>query len=106
MWEELSSIGNGYSINENFKLDENIDQNTVDTIIAKLDAFKNAVNGDFSFDSMEITGTVIYCNQALKNVGIRPDEHEVLNEFKNWKGQRYDDERITKAYSQISSLLN
>ena len=106
LWEELSSIGNGYSINDTFKLDENIDQNTVNTISAKLDAFKNAVNGDFSFDSMEITGTIIYCNQALKNLGMHPNEHKVLNEFKNWKGQRYDDERITKAYSRISPLLN
>lgn len=106
LWEELSSIENGYSINDKFILDNNIDQNTVDTISVKLDAFKNAVNEDFSFDSMEITGTVIYCNQALKNVDICPDEHTVLNEFKNWKGQRYDDERIKKAYFKISPLLN
>ncbi|EIM62084.1 hypothetical protein [Desulfobacter postgatei] len=106
LWEELSVNGNEYIINDTFKLDEDIDQGTVDSISDRLDAFKKAVNGDFSFDSMEITGTVIYCNQALKNVGILPNEQEVLKEFKNWKGQRYADERITRAYSQISPLLN
>lgn len=106
LWEELSSVENRYSINNNFTLDDKVDRDTVNAVSAKLDAFKKAVNGDFSFDSMEITGTVVYCNQALKNVGIYPDEHEVLNEFKSWKGQRYDDIRIKKAYSQISPLLN
>ena len=106
LWDELSAIGNGYTINNTFKLDEDIDQGTVDSISDRLDAFKKAVNGDFSFDSMEITGTIIYCNQALKNVGIQPNEQEVLKEFKNWKGQRYDDNRITRAYSRISPLLN
>lgn len=106
MWEELSQNGNRYMINGNLKLNDDIDQKTINTISDRLDAFKNAINEDFSFDSMEITGTIIYCHQALNNIGIPPNEDNVLNEFKNWKGQRYDDERIKKAYSQISPLLN
>ncbi len=104
LWDDLELKGNSYQLTNNIQLNNEIGD--IDTVSDKLDAFSKAVANDFSFDSMEITGTVIYCHQALKNVGLKADELTVLNEFKNWKGSRYSDDAIKKAYTQVTPLLN
>ena len=106
MWDDLSQSGDDYCFKNDLKLETSIDKAYSALIANKIDEFSTAIKNDFSFDSMEITGTVIYCNQALKNAGIQPDESKVLDEFKNWKGSRYTVEQIKAAYANISPLLN
>jgi len=105
LWEEISCSDNTYTLAEDIKL-ESVDEQQLNLISQRIDEFSNAIGKDFSFDSMEITGTAIYCHQALKNVGIPPDNENVMSEFKNWKGDRYTDDEILSKYYKIKPLLN
>lgn len=105
LWDELKIYNNNnYDLNDKFELTD-IGNEYLDNLSSQLDKFSNAINNDFSFDSMEVNGTVIYCHQALKNIGLSPTEDQVLKEFKNWKGDRYTDDEIKSAYSKMAPLL-
>ena len=85
---------------------ESIKDVMLENISKKIDNFKKALNDDFSFDSMEISGTLIYCIRALQNVEREVSEKAVLKEFKNSKGTKYPDINIKSAYSKIKHILN
>lgn len=105
LWKELSYFDNTYLLSDDIEF-ESMDENQLNLIAEKIDEFSYAIDNDFSFDSMEITGTAIYCHQALKSVGITPDDENVMAEFKNWKGDRYTDDKILSKYYKIKPLLN
>ncbi len=107
-WDEIifnNDNNSGYELKDNIKL-ESIDDMLINNISDRLDSFKEALKNDFSFDSMEISGTVIYCIRALQNFGREVSENAVLKEFKNWKGTRYPDIKIKMAYSNIKDMLD
>ena len=105
LWKELAYFNNSYRLSDDIEL-ESMDEGQLKLISKKIDQFSCAIDNDFSFDSMEITGTAIYCHQALKSVGIIPGDENVLAEFKNWKGDRYTDDKILSKYYKIKPLLN
>ncbi len=71
----------------------------------KLDGFQEAVDDNFSFNSMEKAGTVIYCIKALEGADREVSENSVLEQFKNWKGIKYSDKEIKEAFHKIQPLV-
>ena len=72
----------------------------------KLDKFTGLINKDFSFDNMELFGTVLYCIRALQENGMEPDSNDVIQEFQAWKGTRYSDENIENAYEKLHPVFS
>ena len=66
-----------------------------------LNRLKELLNQNFSFDNLELTGTVLYCIQALKENGLSVDRESVLSEFKTWKGRKYSDTDIWRVYDVL-----
>lgn len=64
--------------------------------------FNTLVNENFSFDNLELYGTVIYCFQTLKDfVEGMPTVDEVIQEVKTWKGNKFSDQTINTVYEKI-----
>lgn len=84
---------------------EGIDEDIINRIGQKICQYKNALGNDFTFDSMEKSGTIIYCIKALENVGVVADEENIISEFKNWKGNKYKDKEISKMILKIKPIL-
>jgi uncharacterized protein YwgA len=101
MWENITLQGNKYKV-QNIPKD---DSSFYSKISEKIESFKTALNNDFSFDNMEISGTLIYCYKALKKAQEKPNEGNVLKEFKNWKGNKYTDAKINQIFSKIKPLI-
>jgi len=72
----------------------------------KLDKFTSLINRDFSFDNLELFGTVLYCIRALQENGMEPDSNEVIQEFQAWKGTKYSDENIENAYEKLYPVFS
>ncbi len=66
-----------------------------------LDRFFQMLNGDFSFKNFELFGTTLYCMRALQENGMMADQTSVIEEFKAWKGRKYRDEEISRAYDAL-----
>lgn len=67
----------------------------------QIDKFRKLVDDSFDFETMEIIGTTFYCYNALKGFGLNSELIDVLEEFKGWKGGKYPDSKIQKAYNKI-----
>lgn len=72
----------------------------------KLNKFTDLINRDFSFDNMELFGTVLYCIRALQENGMEPDSNDVIQEFQAWKGTRYSDKNIENAYGKLYPVFS
>lgn len=72
----------------------------------KLDKFTSLINGDFSFDNLELFGTVLYCIRALQENGMESNLKKVIQEFKAWKGTRYSDNNIENAYGKLYPVFS
>jgi hypothetical protein len=68
-----------------------------------LERFSNLLGHDFSFGTLELYGTVLYCIQALKEIGREADSDSVIQEVKAWKGSKFPEDAICKAYEALSA---
>ena len=88
---------------------EPIDNSILKEISNKIDSFKKAVGNKFSFENMEIAGTIIYCINALKAINREANEENVLKQFKIWKGKKYSKankiKEIKEAFHKIQPLM-
>lgn len=101
MWGDISLIENEYRI---VKLEKEEDS-FLPEISNKIKNLKNALDSDFSFETMEISGTLIYCYKSLKKAQENTDNENIFNEFKSWKGDKYKDSKITDIFSKIQPLI-
>lgn len=83
-----------------------IDKSIQAKIDHKIGQYTSAINNSYTFDNMEVSGTVVYCIRALEKLGLKTDKNSVLKEFKNWKGNKYPDATIGKMYDRIYPILN
>ena len=72
----------------------------------KLDKFSSLIGGDFSFNNLELFGTVLYCIRALQENGMEPDSNDVIQEFHAWKGSKYSDKNIENAYGKLYPVFS
>ena len=72
----------------------------------KLDKFTSLINKDFSFDNLELFGTILYCIRALQENGMKPDPNDVIQEFQAWKRTRYSDKNIENAYGKLYPVFS
>ncbi|MDY6820385.1 MAG: hypothetical protein SVN78_02045 [Deferribacterota bacterium] len=63
-------------------------------------------NFDHSFNNMELLGTMLYCKMALNELGDETSKDNVLKEFKSWKGNKFNEEDLEKAYQKVEYFLN
>ncbi|MBW1617045.1 MAG: hypothetical protein JRJ49_11090 [Deltaproteobacteria bacterium] len=98
-----------YEKGESFEV--NLADNYKNKIDNHIEKFNDLVNQDFSFETMEIFGTALYCYLALKEIDITPNYKNVLEEFEAWKGDKYKQketdikniwEKINQIYSQAA----
>jgi len=75
-------------------------------IDAHLERFSALHGDDFSFGTLELYGTVLYCIQALKEIGGEADTDSVLQEVRAWKGSKFPEQAITSAYKDLSADLS
>lgn len=98
-WDYLEERGNEYAIRD--LPTPAPDEDLTPRITAAIDTFASMVDGQYDFKTMEIFGTVISCRRALEEVGEEVTPDSVLAEFKAWKADKYDDDRILAAYRKI-----
>ena len=72
----------------------------------KLDQFSSLIDRDFSFNNLELFGTVLYCIRALQENGMESNLKKVIQEFQAWKGTRYSDKNIENAYKKLSPVFS
>lgn len=101
-WEELVSYNNGYKKGEKFSI--NLPKWLRDSISEKIEEIRSVIE-DFSFDSLELFGTVFYCIRSLQEIYINPSFEKVQEEFKAWKGNKYLSNRIQQAYKKIMASM-
>lgn len=68
--------------------------------------FSSLIDRDFSFDNLELFGTVLYCIRALQENGMELNLKKVIQEFQAWKGTRYSDKNIENAYKRLSPVFS
>lgn len=76
--------------NERSKIDEHLQR------------FAETHRHDFSFDNLELYGTVLYCIQALQENGLDADKDSVIREVEQWKGTKYAKSAINSAYDALA----
>lgn len=67
-----------------------------------LEEFSTLLDGDFSFNNLELYGTMLYCIQALQENGLPADRLAAIQEFQAWKGNKYPKESISVAYDALA----
>lgn len=67
-----------------------------------LDRFSLMLNNNFTFNNLEVFGTTLYCLRALQESDLTVNRDSVVEEFKEWKGQKYSEELIIDAYEKLS----
>lgn len=88
-----------YSRGEAFT--ETLQPEEQDKIDRFLDSFSVMLDGNFSFDNLEVFGTTLYCLRALQESGYEVNQGAVVEEFKEWKGDKYQDWKIEGAYEKV-----
>lgn len=103
-WDEIKDDGKNIKILDlnnypkNKELENNIDN--------KYLLFDKILDTDFSFKSLECFGTVLYCMDVISNSSDRISKNEVIDEFKQWKHDRYNDDDIIAMYNKIKNGLH
>lgn len=101
LWGELEKEDRSkYKI----KLDstDRVDTELIEKINKSIKDFSEIVDGNFSFDNVEIAGTLLYCIRALQNYDIEPTMENVIEEFKKWKGNKYSTDRVEKIFKKMA----
>ena len=108
--KELESAGEITVNHSDYKLAssffDTLNENESEKLDKKLDKFSSLINGDFSFDNLELFGTVLYCIRALQENGMELNLKKVIQEFQAWKGTRYSDKNIENAYKKLSPVFS
>ena len=68
--------------------------------------FTSLINGNFSFDNLELFGTVLYCIRALQENGMELNLKKVIQKFQAWKGAKYSDTNIENAYEKLYPVFS
>lgn len=100
-WGEISEKHTYISIIDLHKYD--IDDSLLSTIREYFSLFKSIV-GNFNFSSLELVGTLLYCIQVLKNYRDDFTECALIEEFKEWKHNKFTDEEIHHAYDRLKFI--
>ncbi len=101
LWGELDKEDNSkYKIDLDFT--DEVDKELMGKIEKSIKDFSEIVDGNFSFDNVEIAGTLLYCIRALQNYDIDPTEENVIEEFKKWKGNKYHIDKVKKIFRKIA----
>ena len=101
LWGELEKEDRSkYKI----KLDstDRVDTELIEKINKSIKDFSEIVDSNFSFDNVEIAGTLLYCIRALQNYDIEPTMENVIEEFKKWKGNKYSTDRVEKIFKKMA----
>lgn len=83
------------------ELSFNLDSSEKERLDCFLDGFNKILEGNFSFENLELYGTTLYCMKALEENGQSTDESAVLDEFKAWKRSKYADDQIKEARERL-----
>ena len=57
--------------------------------------------GDFSPETLELMATVHFVHERLRATGVAPSEDEVIQEFHEEKGDKFEPEEISEAYRAL-----
>ena len=102
--QEIMITRRHYKKGPEFSLD--MPEEDFDKLNRLMHEFKTLINENFSFDNLELYGTVIYCFQTLKDfVDGVPTVDEVIQEVKTWKGNKFSDQIINTVYEKIRSVF-
>lgn len=82
---------------------DNINEKQKEDVDKHLEQFVRLLDSDFSFDNLELFGTVLYCLKALQENDLPLDEDILIKEFKAWKGNKYADKSISNVYELLQS---
>ena len=102
----LDQLGtSGFEYSKGQKFSDDLTEDYKEIINKKISEVISHVD-DFSFSSMELFGTTLYCIRSLEEMGIKPNEEKVVSEFKAWKGNRYNDQDVIKMFNRLRPGLS
>lgn len=102
--EEITVSRSDYELTSSFS--DTLPEKERKNLDKKLNKFTRLINGDFSFDNIELFGTVLYCIRALQENGMESNLKKVIQEFQAWKGTKYSDENIENAYGKLYPVFS
>ena len=94
---EYDIIDSDFKVNSNEEIENSIREN--------ISKFGKIIDNNFSFDNVEIAGTLLYCIAALKNFDIEPNKENVIEEFKQWKGNKYPETKVREIYNKLKERI-
>ncbi len=100
---EIQVRKSDYLLNPGFK--EELSDAEKNKVNALIDEFYQLVDKDFSFDNLELYGTVLYCIRSLQDHGDNLNNALVEEEFKAWKGNKFPSAHIHKAYEKLTPVF-
>lgn len=101
---EITVSRRDYNLTSSFS--DTLPENEKTNLDKKLNKFSSLINKDFSFDKLELFGTVLYCIRALQENGIKLNFKKVIQEFQAWKGTKYSDKNIENAYGKLYPVFS
>lgn len=72
-----------------------------DEAIKFIDKFDEMLGSNYDFSNIELYGTVFYCIRSLEESTDPIDKENVLRQFKGWKGNKFSDDSVFKALSDV-----
>ena len=105
LWGEIKKNGKNYDISDT-NIDDDVSNKTLkEGMEERIEQFIDAVNQNYSFEKMELAGTVIYCINALESIDLDTSKDSVIEEFKKWKHEKYSDKEIGDMYDKLAHLI-
>lgn len=106
-WGDLSLHENTFNINKcDIQKGEPLTSEELKHLEKSIAEFVRMTNNDYSFNNLEIVGTILYCASSLTANGIAPDAQSIANEFVAWKGPKYPLPEIHKHILHINKVLS
>ena len=103
-WENIKCNDYEYHVENIDDIKLQNDDRTAIAISDSIETFKSITNENYTFNSMEVLGTTMYCMKVLSSLGEDITEEAVVRDFQGWKGSKYPESRIKDAFHKLENL--
>lgn len=104
-WDEIGETRSSYFLKNGIKVYDALTDEKMDKLSLIIQKFMKIVNSNFSFQNMELLGTILYCRESIVFSGEKPTGDLVVKEFKEWKGELYSEEDIRNGFRNLSKII-
>jgi uncharacterized protein YwgA len=107
LWGEIEETNNKkeYKIIE-LKKENNLPEDLIKKFYEKAKGLECLLDYNFNFKNLELMGTVLFCIRILEENLEEVSLKNVINEVKDWKGDKFTEQDMKKAYAKIKEAAD